>query len=170
MQADANLVFVDTCSQAFPVQEDTDPSQLETPSPPESPLGGEHNAPEDTKPPVCPICNSMFYRRQERNRHMRSFLPYSIYCPFEQCSWRGDRKDNLTKHWSAKHAHVRFLEQQRCQIYNPDPLVELVVRERLSIESAAEVALFVVEQRAQELDKIGIWANWWGRKPKNFEH
>jgi len=48
--------------------------------------------------------------------------------------------------------------------------VELVVRERLSIESAAEVALFVVGQRAQELNKIGIWANWWGRKPKDFDH
>jgi len=151
------------------MQDDTDPSQLETSSPPESPLG-EHNTPEDTELPVCPICNVVFYRRQERNRHIRSFLPHSIYCPFEQCPWRGDRHDNLKKHWSAKHTHVRFPEQQPCQIYDPDPLVELVVRERLSIESAAEVALFVVGQRAQELDKISIWANWWGRTPKNFEH
>ena len=151
------------------MQEDTDPSQLKKSSPPESPLG-EHNAPEDTELPVCPICNVVFYRRQERNRHMRSFLPHSIYCSFEQCPWRGDRHDNLKKHWSAKHAHVRFPGQQRYQIYNPDALVELVVRERLSIESAAEVALLVVGQRAQELNKIGIWANGWGRTPKNFEH
>jgi hypothetical protein len=151
------------------VQEDTDPSQLETSSPPESPLA-EHNAPEDTEPQVCPICNVVFYRRQERNRHMRSFLPHSIYCPFEQCPWRGDRHDNLKKHWSTKHDHIQFPEQQSCQIYDPDPLVELVVRGHLLIESAAEVALLVVEQRAQELNKIGIWANGWGRKPKNFYH
>jgi len=161
---EAPIAHQDTWSQSFPVQEDTDPSQFETSSPPESP--------EDTEPPVsrCHICNVVFYRRQERNRHMRSFLPLSIYCPFEQCSWRGERHDNLKKHWSAKHTHVQFPEQQPCQIYSPDPLVELVVRERLSIESAAGVALYVVGQRAHELNKIGIWQNWWGRKPKNFDH
>jgi len=52
------------------------------------------------------------------------------------------------------------------KIYDPDPLVKLVVEGALSVESAAGTALSEVEKRIGELDKIGVWADWWGRKTK----
>jgi len=48
--------------------------------------------------------------------------------------------------------------------------VELIVLGQLSIESAAEFAVFLVKCRADTLKKVGIWENWWGRKPKKFDH
>ena len=40
----------------------------------------------------------------------------------------------------------------------------------LSIESAATIAQAEVEIRAEELGKISIWADWWGRQQKGFNH
>ena len=56
------------------------------------------------------------------------------------------------------------------EIYNPDPLVELIVLNKLPIEVAADFALWLVECRADELKKVGVWKGWWGRKPKKFDH
>jgi hypothetical protein len=111
-----------------------------------------------------------FRRKQERDRHIRTFLPHSFYCAFRGCAWRGDRHDNLKKHLRTKHGHFEFTVQSQYQIYNPDPLVELIVLNQLSVESAAQFALVLVECRAHGLKKVGIWKNWWGRKPKKFGH
>ena len=119
---------------------------------------------------VCPLCKEEFFRKQERDRHIRSFLPHFFCCPFRECPWRGDRHDILKKHLRTKHAHFKPPVQPRYQIYNPDPLVELIVLDQLSIESAAEFAVILVKCRADMLKKVGIWKNWWGRKPKKFDH
>ena len=124
----------------------------------------------DAQPHVCPLCKGNFFRKQERDRHIRSFLPHSVYCPFRGCDWRGDRHDNLKKHQRTKHARFKFPVRPRCQIYNPDRLVEMVVLDQLSIKSAAHFALWLVECRADELKKVGIWKDWWGRKQKKFDH
>ena len=55
-------------------------------------------------------------------------------------------------------------------IYDPVLLVKSVVRREVTIESAAYTALLEVERRAQVLGKVGIWADWWGRPQKIFEH
>jgi len=49
--------------------------------------------------------------------------------------------------------------------------VELIVLDQLSIESAAQFALSLVwsKCRADELKKVGIWKDWWGRKPKKID-
>jgi hypothetical protein len=115
---------------------------------------------------VCPMCKHPFFRKQERNRHMLSILPRSIFCPFAQCAWRGDRYHNLSKHWEAKHLSFGEIpSRQDCKIYDPNWLVTLVVSE-CPLELAVSIALSEVEGRAPELDKVGIWKDWWGRKSK----
>ena len=119
----------------------------------------------------CPLCGRNFRRSQDRNRHIRTFLPHWVYCPFPRCAWRGDRPDNLRAHWKTAHAkYGQVLNQEHCKIYDPALLVKSVVDRESSIESAAYVALLEVERRAQELGKIGIWTDWWGRPQKIFEH
>lgn len=61
-------------------------------------------------------------------------------------------------------------EQPQCQIYDPDALVKKFIDGELSIESAATIAQAEVEIRAEELGKISIWADWWGRQQKGFNH
>lgn len=56
------------------------------------------------------------------------------------------------------------------QIYDPDPLVELIVLNQLPIELVADFALLLVKCRADELKKVGVWKDWWGRKQKEFDH
>jgi len=120
----------------------------------------------------CPICRRIFKRLQERDRHLRMFLPQWIFCPFSRsnCPFRSDRRDNLVSHWKKEHAdsgQVLPSQKQQYQIYDTDPLIALVVSGQMSMELAAETALPNVEMRAQELSKGDAWArNWWGRPPK----
>lgn len=113
----------------------------------------------------CPSCGKLFSRRQERDRHVKSYLPNSLFCPFAHCSWRGDRVNTLKTHWRTTHPY--FGEGPRpedCRIYDPDPLVRGVAGRELTIEHARMIALQVVKLRAPELGKLGIWNGEWGRR------
>jgi hypothetical protein len=120
----------------------------------------------DTPQPVCPVCGKVFTRNQERDRHLRSYLPHCFYCPFPGCPWRCDRHDNLRNHWRKKHAgHGQAPRKRECKIFNPDSLVKLVNRGEMSIQSARDAAVFEVIQRAFEVGKQDLWAeNWSGRR------
>jgi hypothetical protein len=122
-------------------------------------------APKDIAPRVCPICEHDFGRIQERDRHLRNFLPYRLFCPSEGCSWRGDRYDNLKKHWRADHANSgqALPTREHCEIYKSGRFVQLILGQ-LSTESTAEEACLEVEKRAHELDKVGVWKDLWGRR------
>jgi len=129
----------------------------------------QHNEHVPPKRAVCHNCGKRFNRKQERDRHIRSYLPHSIYCPFPRCPWRGDRQVNLTKHWKENHPNYGPApRQQQSRIYNPDSFVEQVVCGELTVEFAAEIALLRVESRTWELDKGGVWADGWGRRKKKF--
>jgi hypothetical protein len=158
------------------VREDTtlvhDPPQQIPPAPSQSQVV-QPNAlgPVDTQPRVCPICNKTFARKQERDRHIETFLPHAFYCPFLGCAWRSNRHNNLQKHWEKRHPNFgRTHEFQHCQIYDRSQLVNLVVCGLLTIELAADRALSEVEMNAPRLGKENVWADWWGRKPKKFKH
>jgi hypothetical protein len=114
-----------------------------------------------TDPPFqCPSCGKCFKRARERNRHIRKHLPASSFCPFERCPWRGDRHHNLKVHWITEHANFNEAPQSgHCKIYDPDPLVQLIVNNRMPLEEATLIALSEVESRARELDKVGIWTD-----------
>ena len=127
------------------------------------------DAPADTQPHpgLCLICGRIFRRRQDRNRHLRTFLPHWIHCPFPRCPYRCDRGDALALHWSKQHENSgqQAPRQQQYQIYDVDALVTLVVNRQMSMGFAIDTALSNVERRAQELDKEDAWErNWWGRR------
>jgi len=135
-----------------------------------SPAPGLNAAPVDTPQYPCPICKRTFKRTQERNRHLRAFLPHRIYCTFPQCPYRGDRHENLVTHWKEKHSHTNGgqapQQQQECQIYDCNQLVTQVISGDMTMENAIADALSKVETRAQMLGKEDQWAgNWWGRHP-----
>jgi hypothetical protein len=149
-----------------------DASQV-VPPPPSPTQDTQPNAPADTQPQAaCPICKEVYKRWQERDRHMRTFLPHSISCPFLHCDFRCDRYNILAKHWEKRHPNTGQAPELRyCQIYDPEKLVKSVVSGSLTIESAAEMALSQVKMNAPRLGKEKVWAeDWWGRKPKKFKH
>jgi len=84
----------------------------------------ELDAPTDNP---CPLCRRNFRRRQDRNQHIRTFLPHWVYCPFLHCPWRGDRQDNLKAHWKTHANCGETLKQERCKIYDPALLVKSIV-------------------------------------------
>jgi len=150
-------------SETFPIQED-DPHPFAAPEPSQ----GQIALPTDN---LCPMCGRNFRRSQDRDRHIRTFLPHWVFCPFPLCPWRGDRQDNLKAHWTTAHANCgQVLQQEHCKIYDPHPLVRSVACRELGIETAAYTALLEVERRAQVLGKFGIWTDWWGRPQKVFQH
>jgi hypothetical protein len=138
------------------------PSQLVPPSSSQSQFSQlEPDVPTD--PPFqcpCPFCEKDFNRPQERNRHIRTYLPASYFCPIERCPWRGDRHHNLKAHWRTKHANFNEAPQpEDCKIYDPDPLIQSIVNGRMPMEEATLIALTEVERRAAVLDKVGIWTD-----------
>lgn len=123
-------------------------------------------APMDA-PPQCPICRRDFCRSQERDRHLRTFLPHWFFCPFPHCAWRGDRSFNLKRHWTTTHATFgEAPKPEDCKIYDPDPLVQLVVCGESPIEPVITIALREVQSRAQVLHKVGVWKDGWGRRQR----
>jgi len=133
------------------------------------PAPGPGAAPANTSQPSCHICGRPFDRTQERNRHLRSFLPHWIFCAFSQCPYRCDRHDNLVAHWEKEHSHANGgqapQQLEEYQIYDSNELVAQVISGHITMEDAITDALSEVEQRAQELGKRGVWeGNLWGRR------
>jgi hypothetical protein len=119
--------------------------------------------------PQCPVCGRNFPRPQERNRHIRAVLPHFLFCPISRCAWRGNRSDNLNSHWVTMHANLGAAPKpEECMIYDPNPFVQKVVSGELSMESAEASALQAVESRAQELRKVGEWADLTGHKQRVY--
>ncbi|KAI0293209.1 hypothetical protein BC826DRAFT_1015896 [Russula brevipes] len=134
------------------------PSQIQVP---------QRNAPTPARLLVCPKskCNATFGRKQDRTRHFRSHLPYSIFCPFPRCPWRGRRQDIFKWHWEKKHLdHGQTPAQHQTLVYNPDSLLKSIDLDALTFESALEIALSIMRVRATELDRVDVWEGGWGRR------
>jgi len=120
---------------------------------------------ESESRPMCPNCGKEFNRRQERDRHLRSYLPHFIYCPFPRCPWRGDRYVNFKTHWKKAHKKINSVPgKKQCQIYCPKEPVRQILSGAWTIEEAASIALSEVAIRAYELGKRDVWKDDWGRK------
>jgi hypothetical protein len=151
---------------------DEDGNELHAPPPPVAPASfpdqdAQVSTPMDAASPQCPVCGRDFHRPQERNRHVQTYLPHWILCPFEGCVWRGNREYDLKVHWLI-HAADKDPQLEDCIIYNPDPLVQAVLNRESTMEQAIAIALQAVRIRAQEPDKAGIWENEWGRRQKSL--
>jgi len=155
------LNHTDSWLQTFQEQDTGLPSQLFTTWPDQNPVA--QAAPAPTHPFVCPRCDRAFRRWQDRDRHIRTHLPYSYYCPFPRCAWRNDRPENLATHWNNIHSHYGPAPPPQ-QIYDSKELITAILDGVLTVEEAAEIALLVVAIKAVELDKGDGWENGWGRR------
>jgi hypothetical protein len=112
----------------------------------------------------CPVCEHSFRRTQERDRHVRTHLPYSLFCPFPGCSWRGDRPYTLPAHWTERHPNFGASpDPEDCNLYKPDPLVQSIISGESLVEEMIVIALQMIRIRAQELGRVDILEDEWGR-------
>jgi hypothetical protein len=118
----------------------------------------------------CPAdsCPASFERCQEQERHILSHLPHWICCPDPGCFWRGDRSGALKRHLRSDHpSSSQEPDKKGLTIYDPKPLIKGIKKRFISIEEAQSVAKSKVKNRAQELGKLEIWGNLWGRRSKH---
>jgi len=115
----------------------------------------------------CPVCLASLGRLKDRERHVLSHLPKWLHCPNPSCPWRGDRWEALNIH--RRNAHPSNSQEQvksdaSSIIYDPWPLVKSIITNDISLEEARKRAVLMVEKRALELTKSGLWEDFWGRK------
>jgi hypothetical protein len=122
---------------------------------------------ETTSPIVlhwqCNICGNKFSRIQERNRHIASYLPHSILCPFQGCTWTGRRQWDFKEHCKRKHPDVgRVPGEDANEIYDPKDFVKSIV-DGTPVEEVARSAFARVQEGLGRLGKPGVEANVLGR-------
>lgn len=114
---------------------------------------------------LCPICPTLLARSQDRRRHILSHLPHWLQCPDPGCSWRGDRWETLNRHRHNVHtSSSQEPDKNATVIYNPWPLVRGIIEGTTLIEDARAFAISMVERRAFESGKLGLWVDFWGRR------
>ena len=122
------------------------------------------NAQLNKRLPECPVCEKKFQRAQERDRHLKSYLPHSIYCPFQGCPWTGRRRWDLKTHWERKHSESgQVLGGERNKIYDTKQFVKLIANGTPHGE-VAESAFLKANERLKKLGKVAVGANVLGRK------
>jgi hypothetical protein len=117
-------------------------------------------------PPECPVCKNTFRRVQERNRHLESHLPHSIYCPSRDCQWTGRRQSHFKEHWDRGHSKTdKAPGKELYEIYDPKEFVKLIVDGTSPVEDVARSAFLKARERLMELGKED-GAKVWGRNKK----
>jgi hypothetical protein len=145
-------------SFAPPLFEDRAASIASTVSTPKAPT---HNTSTDK---YCPICPASFGRLQDRKRHISSHLPHWLQCQAPGCSWRGGRWEHLRKHRLKDHpSSSQESDRRESIIYDPRPLVEGIT-DNTTFENAKTIAIFLVEEKAKELEKLELWGDSCGRR------
>lgn len=106
---------------------------------------------------------------QERNRHIESYLPHSLYCPYRACRWTGRRQEHFEKHWVKGHSKSwteKAPGKELSEIYDPKEFVKLIVDRTSPVEIVAWSAFLQAQERLVELGKEEVGAKLWGRKKK----
>jgi hypothetical protein len=119
----------------------------------------------------CPVsgCPASFNRSQERKRHLLTHLPYWIHCPDPGCSWRGNRLGAFRKHWGSDHpSSIQEPDKDRYEIYDPFPLVEVIIEGSLCIKAAQNKAISMVLMKASELGNSELCDNPWGHRKRKL--
>jgi hypothetical protein len=102
----------------------------------------------------CPLCESKFSRPQERNRHVESYLPHSILCPFpdSNCTWTGRRQFDFQGHWRKKHREAGPAPGEHAnEIYDTRDFVKSIC-DGTPVE---EVARYAFEKVQEGLGRLG---------------
>jgi hypothetical protein len=102
---------------------------------------------------------------QERNRHVESYLPHSIICPLQGCTWTGRRQWDFREHWKKNHSNSSRVLTETNEIYDPKRFVKSIVDGNPRVEVVQSVCA-MVQERLEKLGKADVGVNVWGRKRK----
>jgi len=109
------------------------------------------------------LSSTKFGRMQERNRHIESYLPHSIYCTFQSCPWTGRRQWDFKEHWKRKHPGAgKAPGEDANEIYDPKDFVKSIV-DGTPVEEVARSAFAKVQECLERLGKPDVGANVLGR-------
>ena len=119
----------------------------------------------------CPLCREPFSRRQDRDRHLSSHLPYCIACSYSDCAWRGYRLDAFRKHRFSEHESGGDVPGEDWsklyqKLYDPDPLVKKIVQAPTSMGDAEIEAVELVKKQAVALHRRDLLTDPWGHQKK----
>ncbi|KAH8988044.1 hypothetical protein EDB92DRAFT_1817681 [Lactarius akahatsu] len=107
----------------------------------------------------CHICLESFHRRQERDRHELTHVPYFIHCPLPHCAWRGNRADVFKKHWqqedhcSYHEYYGRTPERGHIETFDPWVILKQIINGAISLREGEDQAIVSVQVKAYELQK-----------------
>ena len=112
----------------------------------------------------CPVCQVTFRRVQERNRHVESYLPHWIRCPYPGCTWTGRRQwDFKNQHWIGKHSEAgQAPAEGASEIYDPRFFVKLIV-DGTPVDEVARSAFTKIRECLERLERPDVLANVLGR-------
>ncbi|KAH9012939.1 hypothetical protein EDB85DRAFT_1900020 [Lactarius pseudohatsudake] len=119
---------------------------------------------------ACAICPESFPRKQERNRHLLKHVPYFIHCPLPHCAWRGNRAGLFKKHWQqedhrAYHKHYGHSPSgSQIETYDPWVILGQIINGTISPREGEDQAIFLVQMKAFELQRLNMWMDPGGRK------
>lgn len=146
--------------------------KVDTENPVSTPVTSPYTSPDTTSsntleyPCPSPTCSAQFKRWQDRNRHLLSLshLPYWIHCPLQDCNWRNSRVDVFWSHWENNHPQYSggTPEPSDYTVYDPEVVLDPINRGTSSVAEAVEIALGLVREKADQLQKPSLWVNPWG--------
>ncbi len=100
---------------------------------------------------------------QDRNRHVESYLPHSICCPFPSCFWTGRRREEFKGHWKKKHPEIGQVPVENAnELYDPRTFVKMIL-EGTPVDEAARSAFTKVQDSLKRLGKADTRVNVFGR-------
>ena len=92
-----------------------------------------------------------------------------MHCPLPHCAWRGNRAGSFKKHWQ-KEDHRSYHElygrapgRSQIQTFDPWMILTQIISGAISFREGEEQAIFLVQAKACELNKPGMWMDPWGR-------
>ncbi|KAI9439817.1 hypothetical protein H4582DRAFT_1551044 [Lactarius indigo] len=113
-------------------------------------------------PRKCPVCSAYFTRWQDCDRHIEIHLPHWIHCPFQNCTWRGNRVKPFKIHWEKVHgSHSNIPGREQFKIYNTQEFVNQIKAGDTHIIVAGRV-IERVRAKANQLGKLSMSVDPWG--------
>lgn len=143
------------------------PSRSVAPTLSANQVGAQSDELSSSIAPKCPVCKKTFHRLQERNRHLESYLPHSIHCPYHGCHWTGRRQTHFKEHWKRCHPKAgKAPGRQLNEVYDPKKFVKMIVDGTSPVQDVARSACLKVRERLVELGKEDVGVKVWGRNKK----